>query len=334
MKFIAALAILLWEICMTEKKLKPIVDKDSFSKKVKQQIDEELFYAFYKPLLDILETSNRVNTKVSLLKAFESGRLQWADNYIRGELNAILSLELKRMGAEWDKSRKAFKFPLSIVPLDLRTSMAKGSMLVEDKLKEIKGVLSGMKPSDVGVMKFDDQVDATLFDLERQATKSWKEIAKDIEVPMALSQGVAARLRTDYNLNLNLYVRDWAEEAIARLREATQKNVEEGFRADKLSRQIRAEYGVSQNKAKFLAIQESSLLVSKYRKERYTEAGVQEYIWSTSHDDRVRKRHKDLDKKRFSWDSPPIVDQATGRRAHPGEDFRCRCVAIPVLRTI
>jgi SPP1 gp7 family putative phage head morphogenesis protein len=54
-------------------------------------------------------------------------------------------------------------------------------------------------------------------------------------------------------------------------------------------------------------------------------------MWSTSHDRRVRDSHKELNGRVFTWDNPPIVDPARGRRAHPGQDYGCRCVAVPVM---
>ena len=72
-------------------------------------------------------------------------------------------------------------------------------------------------------------------------------------------------------------------------------------------------------------------MVSKYRQIRYEEVGIDNYIWSTSHDSRVRHDHRELQGKVFSFSNPPITDKATGARNNPGEDFGCRCVAIPVM---
>jgi uncharacterized protein with gpF-like domain len=33
----------------------------------------------------------------------------------------------------------------------------------------------------------------------------------------------------------------------------------------------------------------------------------------------------------YSFDDPPVTCQATQAHNNPGEDFRCRCVAIPIL---
>lgn len=40
---------------------------------------------------------------------------------------------------------------------------------------------------------------------------------------------------------------------------------------------------------------------------------------------------KALNHKRFRWDNPPVVDEKTGRRCHPGKDYQCRCCALPVF---
>ncbi|MFA5380138.1 MAG: minor capsid protein, partial [Dehalococcoidia bacterium] len=80
-----------------------------------------------------------------------------------------------------------------------------------------------------------------------------------------------------------------------------------------------------------LARQETSLFFSKFSMNRASSAGVRRYKWSTSHDGRVRERHKELNGTIHSVDDPPVVDLKTGRRAHPGCDFGCRCAAIWVL---
>ena len=68
-------------------------------------------------------------------------------------------------------------------------------------------------------------------------------------------------------------------------------------------------------------------------KQQQTDAGVEEYIWSDSGDGRVRESHHALNGKRFRWDDPPVVTPPGKpvRRCHPGQDYQCRCVALPVF---
>lgn len=49
------------------------------------------------------------------------------------------------------------------------------------------------------------------------------------------------------------------------------------------------------------------------------------YVWRTRRDERVRASHRANDGRIFDWDDPP----ATG---HPGEDYGCRCRAVPYVR--
>lgn len=61
------------------------------------------------------------------------------------------------------------------------------------------------------------------------------------------------------------------------------------------------------------------------------DAGVKRYVWSTCNDERVRASHRRLEGKTFDWDDPP--DVGGGRHCHPGEDYNCRCVAVPVFES-
>ncbi len=55
--------------------------------------------------------------------------------------------------------------------------------------------------------------------------------------------------------------------------------------------------------------------------------GVRRYIWQTREDERVRTSHDLVNKRVFQYGKPPAE---TGR-FEPGQDFGCRCIAIPVV---
>lgn len=52
--------------------------------------------------------------------------------------------------------------------------------------------------------------------------------------------------------------------------------------------------------------------------------GLDEYIWQTREDDRVRHSHQLLNHEKMRWSKPDP------KEGHPGSAPRCRCVAIPV----
>lgn len=96
-------------------------------------------------------------------------------------------------------------------------------------------------------------------------------------------------------------------------------------------RQIEHAYSVTRRHAQLLARDQISKLNGQITKQQQQDAGVREYMWSTVGDGRVRAGHAKLNNKRFSWDDPPVVDEKTGRRCHPGQDYQCRCSALAIF---
>lgn len=98
----------------------------------------------------------------------------------------------------------------------------------------------------------------------------------------------------------------------------------EGLRVEDLQAKLVERGDVSESRAELIARDQTLKLNGAITEIRQTNAGVTEYVWSTSLDERVREEHAALEGQTFSWDSAPDV-------GHPGEDFQCRCVAVPVI---
>jgi SPP1 gp7 family putative phage head morphogenesis protein len=88
-------------------------------------------------------------------------------------------------------------------------------------------------------------------------------------------------------------------------------------------------------RAKLIARDQVAKLNADLTERRQTAAGVTEYIWRTSLDERVRGNptglypkaepsHWDREGKTFQWSKPPSD-------GHPGQPINCRCTAEPVL---
>lgn len=100
----------------------------------------------------------------------------------------------------------------------------------------------------------------------------------------------------------------------------------QGSQPTSIIQQIRKAGKVSENKAKLIARDQSSKLNSVFNQQRQQNLGVEEYIWVTAEDDRVRPDHASKNGKTFRWDDPP---KDTG---HPGNDINCRCIAQPLIK--
>ncbi len=97
-----------------------------------------------------------------------------------------------------------------------------------------------------------------------------------------------------------------------------------GKRVEDLADEIYDRGNVSESKAELIARDQTLKMNGQINQIRQENAGVTQYTWSTSHDERVREEHAALDGQVFSWADPP-------EPGHPGEDFQCRCIALPVF---
>jgi SPP1 gp7 family putative phage head morphogenesis protein len=130
--------------------------------------------------------------------------------------------------------------------------------------------------------------------------------------------------------NLTL-IRTVPREHVSDLIELYQSNRLEGLNVDDLTAVLRERAGVSQARARFWARDQTLKFNAQVVETRCAQAGVTEYTWRATLDERNRPDHRALHGQRFRFSAPPVVDQASGRRANPGEDYQCRCVAEPVI---
>jgi SPP1 gp7 family putative phage head morphogenesis protein len=103
-----------------------------------------------------------------------------------------------------------------------------------------------------------------------------------------------------------------------------------GLSVDELKDMLLERGSVSESRAELIARDQTLKLNAGLNEVRQTNAGVRRYTWSTSGDERVRPEHAVLDGQECSWDEPPL-EGTDGDMLHPGEDFQCRCVALPVV---
>lgn len=268
------------------------------------------------------------NSKASLKTALEAGKVQWYDGFFTGPFTASVSKDIRSMGGKWNKNKKAFALALSQMPNDIKAAISSGHAKVNRTVADLYRKLDELQTLPKKEIEFTTSFEKVTKDLNEQFGKS---IKADIVVAPEFTPAMREKLSKAYSENLNRFSGEFTEDEIWKIRQAVTQNVMDGFRSDRLTKVLQAQYGVTKRKAKFLARQETSLMVAAYRQTRYEEIGLKKYKWSTSHDERVRPDHKDLNSRIFSYDDPPITDKATGARNNPGQDYNCRCLAIPVL---
>lgn len=321
------------------KSIKPQPLRDHDWADMEAQLRSVFFEVIFQPMLDILlPHSAQVKAAMkefknaddgAVIKALRAGKIQYSNGVFSGDFNAAISRELKKMGASWNKQTRTFalahnRLPPSVsaVAQQMLDATRRVHAELEKRLAEIEHDLINLVDR--------HPVDAVVT-VGRVQEGFEKSAGAALGAESDLSESGKERLADMYSESLRPYIEDFSGKMVRELREAVQRNADEGYRSDKLISLIQGRYEVSLSKAKFLARQETSILVSKHRQVRFEEAGVTRYVWRTSEDSRVRDDHRDLDGREFLYSRPPIVDRATGRRGNPGQDFGCRCVDDPVL---
>ncbi len=123
-------------------------------------------------------------------------------------------------------------------------------------------------------------------------------------------------------------IKSLPDQELERVAGAVERGLQQGLRFTEVSKEIQKSFGITHRRATLIARDQTTKLNASLTKLRQEEVGVEEYIWQTSGDERVRATHRANDGKKFRWDTPP---KTTG---HPGHDVNCRCVARPVLDNI
>ena len=313
------------------KYLKPIYDHDSYSNPIAREIFLLFEAEIFSPLLALVKTEReKFNSASALESALREGKIRYDGEYFKGNLKAAISKELRGIGAIYNHTKKAYKLSVALLPQNIKQAIVDGKMQSTAVVKRIEDYLKAMEGREIKVTGIGEHLEKTFGKLDAQFQQTTKVItARDIEIP--LQDKFKEQLKDAYTENLDLYIQGWYDEQILRLREKVYQNVQEGYRAENLVETIMSERDVTKRKAVFLAKQETSLMVSNYRELRYREIGVNKYQWSTSQDVRVRADHRALNGQIFDWEHPPVTNKQTGARNSPGEDFGCRCIAIPVL---
>lgn len=149
-------------------------------------------------------------------------------------------------------------------------------------------------------------------------------------------------IRKDYYLG-DFYVKELAEwvsenveliktipeDTLDKMKDIVLQGYQDGMTTTEMAKRIQLTYGISKRRAKFIATDQTAKLNGEIQRAQQLDAGITEYKWSTCGDERVRASHRALNGKIFSWNDAPL--NSDGRKCHPGQDYRCRCIGRPVF---
>jgi len=137
---------------------------------------------------------------------------------------------------------------------------------------------------------------------------------------------------------------------LTELRNIVQEGWQSGLVNRDIAKKIQDAYGINKRKADFWARDQMAKLNGDMQEQQQKDAGVKEYVWSTTGNEKVRgdptglwpnpiNGHYQLDGKRCRWDDPTVyfsngewvprtIDMT---KKHPKKDYECHCVGLPVF---
>lgn len=172
-----------------------------------------------------------------------------------------------------------------------------------------------------------------LMDVALRDEQAWQTMAKELsrglreEIRSAPTGRVMQQLLSEQVSLIQSIPLDAAQ----RVHRLTLESLENSTRAKEIAVEIMRSEEVSQSKAVLIARTEVARTASTLTQARAEHIGSDSYIWRTSGDSTVRSDHRVLNGKIFRWDDPPVADEHSGTRAHPGCIWNCRCFAEPII---
>jgi len=335
--------------------LPPIHEGTENWERIEKRIKDLFRKQLYLPMFALLKVKpsaviKNAPTSDALGEAIMFGKVYYSDGAFRGKFNAQISLQLRGIGATWENKSKSYRIPFSKVPPTFKAAISVSKARFEENMKKLDAMLVKFDPKAfTQQLKTADLFDKELFNVD----KKFRANVKKITIEPELEPEQRTIIAKEWETNMDLWVQRFTEEQIVSLRKMVQDNVYAGNRQENLHAPIKAmllkidKHWVNvEKKAAFLARQETNLLLAKFKQVRYEEVGMTHYKWACVHMPKqprptspyipgeVRYSHGILDGSTQAWSRPPIITSPLDkkqRHGNPGQDYNCRCFAIPLL---
>ena len=321
--------------------LPPIKETTEYYEALEDAIKKFYREEIYVPLLrEFTRKSLTVkNARVpDLSSALQTGQVTFYRGVFSGRFNSEISKELRKLGARFSRRDSTYRIPQADLPLSIRMAISSSDAKFREKIEKVDQTLGQVVTDELlgkGIskkLKTDHFFDRALWKVDQAFHKN----VKNITIAPELTPERRKRIAAEWGENMQLWIKDFNEKEITELRQNMMRTIFSGDRYGSAIKTIQDSYGVTERKAKFLARQETSLLMAKFKQTRYEDAGVRYYRWGCvagSKNHPVRPWHKALEGKVFRWDEPPVTTKPgeAQRKCNPSQDYNCRCFARPLV---
>lgn len=191
------------------------------------------------------------------------------------------------------------------------------SMTIEDAISELELILAGVS----------SVVDANVI----------SAFAEAVSVDVFLNDSVLLdTVKAEWKAQQSRLVDSIVNTYIEKLQIIVSNAVQRGTAMSEVKEEIKVLLNTTDKRAKFIARNEVGNLNGIITMRRQVDCGIGVYQWSSSHDERVRPSHAEMDGKYFYWNSDKVgeingIKVYPAPKYHPCMDYNCRCVALPVI---
>lgn len=320
---------------MSPTAIKDFKTKKAYTKLVQKALFSYLWEGIYKPMFEMLQIkpTKARNSLDAVTQGLKDGSIYYINGGFKAKkkFTAAQSLLLQQWGAKFDSREKMYKIDYNSIPMTVRVALADARISAQNTISQIDAFLKEVEaniPYIIDSMVFDNEVITILDDAGNEVKKNVKKL--NVIVP-ELTEEQKQEIAQSYTNNMRFYIKNFESEHIPEMRRKIQKYVLQGYRLDKIEKLIKQEYPKVAYKAKFLAQNETSIMLAEYKRVTYQEMGFDKFIWRTITDGRERKLHEELHGKIFRYDNPPVIDERTGQRGLPGETYNCLIGEMSIL---
>lgn len=206
------------------------------------------------------------------------------------------------------------------------------NQLIDDLFKKMQKELQG-KHETFGLRS---KIEEMALLTKKLSVREWKKTVKntlgiDIFEDYYLGEFYQAATKEWVDENVSLIV-TIPQESLDDMKEIVKEGFTNGRTITDITKEVQRRYGINKRHARLIARDQLGKFYGRLAKMQQQDSGIEEYTWSTSLDSRVRSSHRHLEGKTCNWNVPPVVDERTGRTGHPGEDYQCRCIALPIFK--
>lgn len=118
------------------------------------------------------------------------------------------------------------------------------------------------------------------------------------------------------------------DDLVKKIQLTTTNSLISGETVGQLQKKLKREFELSDARARLIARDQTNKLNADLNRIRQQQAGVDEYTWRTSRDERVREDHRRVNGEVYKYGETTGVNSG----AEPGQDIQCRCIAQGVVK--